>query len=124
HQDARSSRCCSTSGRSDRISRCPGLLQSAARKVGIVIRVQMRGLEIAQQANRCWLTSKPTSCWKRRRDVSDTDRRDNFLTVQALVREEALMLRVVHSRLDLVARKSIRDVRAHGNDDAALYKGW
>jgi peptide/nickel transport system substrate-binding protein len=43
--------------------------------------------------------------------------------VQALVHDEALMLAVVHGRLHLVAKKSIKGVRAHGNYAAALYKG-
>ena len=55
--------------------------------------------------------------------ISEKDRRENFFKVQQLVHDEALMLPVVHGRLHLVAKKTIKGVRAHGNYAAALYKG-
>jgi hypothetical protein len=37
--------------------------------------------------------------------------------------DEALMIPSAHSRLFLVAKKSIKNVRSHGIYSAALYKG-
>ena len=58
-----------------------------------------------------------------RGSVTDADRQRNFMAVQRLAHEEALMLPVIHDRVFLVAKKSIKGVRAHGNYGAALYKG-
>ncbi|TWT14027.1 ABC transporter substrate-binding protein [Reyranella sp. CPCC 100927] len=135
------------------------VLQGAARKIGIDIKVQMWDptaffQKIAQQDYDIWTLSVPytsagdqmylyyhsnnrpapnRTMWADpvtdklldagRTAVSDADRRDNFYKVQQLVHDEALMLPTVHSRLYLVAKKSIKGARAHGNYAAALYKG-
>ena len=58
-----------------------------------------------------------------RHALTDAEREKNFKAVQRLVHDEALMLPAAHSRLFLVAKKSIKNVRAHGIYSAALYKG-
>ena len=58
-----------------------------------------------------------------RHAVSDEDRERNFKEVQRKMHDEALMIPSAHSRLFLVARKSIKNVRSHGIYSAALYKG-
>lgn len=55
--------------------------------------------------------------------TSDADRERFFKEVQRKMHEEALMIPAAHSRLFLVAKKSIRNVRSHGIYSAALYKG-
>ena len=55
--------------------------------------------------------------------TTDTEREKNFKEVQRKVHDEALMIPSAHSRLFLVAKKSIKGVRAHGIYSAALYKG-
>jgi peptide/nickel transport system substrate-binding protein len=54
---------------------------------------------------------------------NDADREKYFREVQRRMHDEALMLPAAHSRLFLVAKKSIKDVRSHGIYSAALYKG-
>jgi ABC-type transport system substrate-binding protein len=55
--------------------------------------------------------------------TTDAEREKNFKEVQRKVHDEALMIPAAHSRLFLVAKKSIKGVRAHGIYSAALYKG-
>jgi len=55
--------------------------------------------------------------------TTDAEREKNFKEVQRKVHDEALMIPSAHSRLFLVAKKSIKGVRAHGIYSAALYKG-
>ena len=135
------------------------VLQGAARKVGIDIKIQMWDptvffQKIAQQDYDIWTLSVPyTSAgdqmylyyYSKNRPVPnrmmwndpETDRlleagrgaiteearREAYHKVQKLVHDEALMIPVIHSRLHLIAKKSIKNVRAHGNYGAALYKG-
>jgi peptide/nickel transport system substrate-binding protein len=135
------------------------VLQGAARKVGVDIKIQMWDptvffQKIALQEYDIWTLSVPyTSAGDQmylyyhsnnrpvpnrmmwadpttdklleaaRGAVKEDERRANFFKVQELVHDEALMLPVVHGRLHLVAKKSIKGVRAHGNYAAALYKG-
>ena len=54
---------------------------------------------------------------------NDTDRGKSFREVQRRMHDEALMLPAAHSRLFLVAKKTIKDVRSHGIYSAAFYKG-
>jgi peptide/nickel transport system substrate-binding protein len=54
---------------------------------------------------------------------SDADREKHFREMRLSMHDEALMLPAAHSRLFLVAKKSIKDVRSHGIYSAALYKG-
>ena len=58
-----------------------------------------------------------------RHAANDTDREKHFRDVQRRVHDEALMLPAAHSRLFLVAKKTITDVCSHGIYSAALYKG-
>jgi peptide/nickel transport system substrate-binding protein len=135
------------------------VLQGAARKVGIDIKIQMWDptvffQKIAQQDYDIWTLSVPyTSAgdqmylyyysknrpvpnrmmWNDpetdrlleagRGAVTEAARREAYHKVQKLVHDEALMIPLIHSRLHLIARKSIKNVRAHGNYGAALYKG-
>jgi len=135
------------------------VLQGAARKVGVDIKIQMWDptvffQKIAPQDYDIWTLSVPyTSAGDQmylyyhsknrpvpnrmmwadpvtdqileagRGSITEADRRDNFFKIQQLVHDEALMLPVVHGRLHLVAKKTIKNVRAHGNYSAALYKG-
>lgn len=135
------------------------VLQGAARKIGVDIKIQMWDptvffQKIAQQDYDIWTLSVPyTSAGDQmylyyhsrnrpvpnrmmwadpetdrlldaaRGAVSPEIRRANFAAVQRLVHDEALMIPLVHGRLHLVAKKSIKGVRAHGNYGAALYKG-
>jgi peptide/nickel transport system substrate-binding protein len=54
---------------------------------------------------------------------TDADREKYFKEVQRKMHDEALMIPSPHSRLFLVAKKSIKNVRSHGIHSAALYKG-
>jgi ABC-type transport system substrate-binding protein len=54
---------------------------------------------------------------------NDADREKYFREVQRRMHDEALMLPAARSRLFLVAKKTIKDVRSHGIYGAALYKG-
>jgi len=55
--------------------------------------------------------------------TNDADREKFFKEIQRRVHDEALMIPAAHSRLFLVAKKSIKNVRSHGIYSAALYKG-
>ncbi len=55
--------------------------------------------------------------------TTDADREKYFKLVQRMMHDEALMIPAAHSRLFLVAKKSIKNVRAHGIYSAPLYKG-
>ena len=55
--------------------------------------------------------------------TNDADRTKNFKEIQRRMHDEALMIPAAHSRLFLVAKKSIKNVRSHGIYSAALYKG-
>jgi peptide/nickel transport system substrate-binding protein len=54
---------------------------------------------------------------------NDADREKYFKEVQQRMHDEALVLPAAHSRLFLVAKKTIKDVRSHGIYSAALYEG-
>jgi peptide/nickel transport system substrate-binding protein len=54
---------------------------------------------------------------------NDADREKYFKEVQRRMHDEALMLPAAHSRLFLVAKKTIKDGRSHGIYSAALCKG-
>ncbi len=55
--------------------------------------------------------------------TNDADRAKFFKEIQRRMHDEALMIPAAHSRLFLVAKKSIKNVRSHGIYSAALYKG-
>jgi len=55
--------------------------------------------------------------------LTDADRAKFFKEIQRRMHDEALMIPSAHSRLFLVAKKSIKNVRAHGIYSAAMYKG-
>jgi ABC-type transport system substrate-binding protein len=54
---------------------------------------------------------------------NDADREKYFKEAQRRMHDEAPMLPAAHSRLFLVAKKTIKDVRSHGIYSAALYMG-